>query len=551
MINLRPGLTAIFLFSTILFYSCTETDHYDVLIKNGMIYDGSGSEAYVGDVGLIGDQIVAIGDLDGTADQNIDAKGKAVAPGFINMLSWANVSLIEDGRSQSDLRQGVTLEVMGEGRSMGPLSEKMKQEMIDNQSDIKYEIKWTTLGEYLYYLEKKGISTNIASFIGNGTVRQHVIGYENRPATESEMEEMKSLVDIAMKEGAVGMSSSLLYAPSMYADTEELIALSKVVAKNNGLYISHIRSEGENLIEAINELIHISREASLQAEVYHLKASGEKNWHKLDSAIQIIEAAQKEGLKITADIYTYPASSTGLHIQLPDWVREEGIPAMISRLSDPFLRQKILNDIEFEHTPEKILMVGFKNPDLRIHIGKRLSEVARELGKTPEETMVDLIVEDDSRIQVVYFSMSEENIRKKIQLPWVSFCSDAGSYSAEGVFLRQSTHPRAYGSFIRVLGKFSRDEGLFSLEEGIRRLTSLPAKNLKIKKRGSLKAGYFADVVIFDPAKVKDNATFAKPHQYAEGVEDVFVNGIQVIKFGEHTRETPGRFIKGPGYLLD
>lgn len=543
--------TYTFLFFLLILYSCqpTKTKTYDLLIKGGTIYDGSGDAPFIGDVGINADTVVAIGQLNANGKLTIDATGKAIAPGFINMLSWANVALLHDGRSQGDIRQGVTLEVMGEGESMGPLNEKMKEDMITDQGDIKYEVPWTTLGEYLQHLEEKGVSTNVASFVGNGSLRQYVIGSENRKATSRELEKMKELVDEAMREGAVGISSSLLYAPSMYADTRELIELSKVAAKHNGIYISHIRDEGDELLESINELITIAKEADIPAEIYHLKASGKQNWHKMDTVFTIIEAAQEEGLAITADIYTYPASSTGLHVQLPDWVREGGVAAAIERLADPRLRKRILADIEWTHPPETILLVGFRNEALRKHIGKRLPEVAQELGKSPEEAMIDLIVEDDSRIQVVYFSMSEENIKKKIQQPWVSFCSDAGSYSAEGVFLKQSTHPRAYGSFIRVLGKYSRDEGLFPLEDGIRRLTSLPASNLKLKKRGMLRAGYFADVVVFDPAKVRDKATFAEPHQYAEGVEEVFVNGVQVIKNGEHTGATPGRFVKGPGFI--
>lgn len=533
------------IFAFVLFACEQAPIAYDVVIKGGTIYDGSGEAAVVADIGINGDTIAAIGQLKNAAGKiEIDAKGKAVAPGFINMLSWANVALLHDGRSQSDIRQGVTLEVMGEGSSMGPLNEEMKAEMLESQSDIKYEIPWTTLGEYLTHLEDKGVSTNVASFLGNGTVRRHVIGYENRPATPEELEKMKVLVAQAMEEGAVGLSSSLLYAPSQYADTKELIELSKVAAQYDRMYISHIRDEGDQLLESIDELITISRDAGLPAEIYHLKASKAQNWHKMDSVFQMIEAARAEGLAITADMYTYPASSTGLHVQLPDWVREGGIAAAIERLSDLANRQKILDDIEFEHTPDKILLVGFKNPELRKHIGKRLSEIAQELGKTSEETMIDLIVEDNSRIQVVYFSMSEENIQKKIVQPWMSFCSDAGSYSAEGIFLEQSTHPRAYGSFIRVLGKYSRDEGLFPLEEGIRRLTSLPATNLKLDRRGLLQKGYFADVVIFDPATVKDNATFENPHQYAEGLSDVLVNGVPVLQAGEHTGATPGRFLR-------
>ncbi len=530
--------------------SCSPKAEYDLILKNGLIYDGSGVPSYTGDIAINADTIAAMGDLNHTSAKKIvELNGLAVAPGFINMLSWANSSLIEDGRSQSDIRQGVTLEVLGEGWSMGPLTDSMKIDMKEDQGDIKYDIEWTTLGEYLQYLEDKGVSTNVASFVGNGTVREHVVGMENRPATAEEIEQMKELVDYAMQEGAVGISSSLLYAPSGYANTEELIELAKVAAKYDGMYISHIRNEGDKLLEAIDELITISREAQIAAEVYHLKASGRDNWHKLDSAISMIEAARNEGFHVTADIYTYPASSTGLHVQLPDWVREGGVEATIERLANPDLKNRILSEIEFSNPPESILLVGFKNKELRKHIGKRLTAVAEELGKTPAETMVDLIVEDDSRIQVVYFSMSEENIAKKVAVPWVSFCSDAGSYTNEGVFLNQSTHPRAYGSFIRVLGKYARDEKVISLEEAVRKLAHLPAQNLKIEKRGSLKVGNYADVVVFDPAKVNDNATFEEPHQYAEGVLHVWVNGTQVLKDGEHTGAKPGRFVKGPGYV--
>ena len=502
------------------------------------------------DIAIAKDTIAAIGDLkDASAELEIDLDGLAVSPGFINMLSWANVALLEDGRSQSDIRQGVTLEVMGEGRSMGPLNDIMKQEMLDNQVDIKFDINWSSLGEYLQYLEEKGVSTNVASFVGNGTLRQHIIGYENRKATDQEIIEMQQLTAQAMEEGAVGISSSLLYAPSMYADTEELSALASVAGRYGGMYISHIRNEGDRLLESIDELIQISKEGDLPAEIYHLKASGKDNWHKMDLAIAKVDSARNLGLDITADIYTYNASSTGLHVQLPDWAREGGVDATIERMKDPSMRSKALEEINFRNPPETILFVGFKSEKLRKYIGKYLPEVAEDLGKTPAETVVDLIVEDESRIQVVYFSMSEENIKKKLAVPWVSFCSDAGSYTNEGVFIKQSTHPRAYGSFIRVLGKFSRDEKVVSLQEGIRKLTSLPAANLKIKKRGALQVGHYADVVVFDPAKVADVATFAEPHQYAEGVIHVFVNGEQVLKDGNHTGATPGKFVKGPGYV--
>lgn len=532
-----------------LIASCTQSQHYDLIIQNGQIVDGSGAPSYNGDLAINADTIAAIGDLgNATADTTINADGMAVSPGFINMLSWANVSLLHDGRSLGDLSQGVTLEVMGEGSSMGPLNDEMKQEMIDEQADITFDVTWTTLGEYLDHLVDKGVSSNVASFVGNGTLRQHVIGYENREATAEEIEQMKELLDEAMREGAVGVSSSLLYAPSGSADTEELIELAKVASKYDGMYISHIRDEGENLLPSIEELIEIAREANIRSEVYHLKASAEKNWPKLDDAIAMIDEARSEGLHITADMYNYPASSTGLHVQLPDWVREGGVAATIERLSNPNLRQRILNDIEFTHTPDKILLVGFRNPDLRHYQGMYLSEVSEKLSKSPEETMIDLIVEDDSRIQVVYFSMSEENLRKKIQQPWMSFCSDAGSFAPEGVFLNYHTHPRAYGSFARLLAKYVREEQVISIEEAVRKLSSLPASNMKIKKRGTLQKGYYADVVIFDPKTIQDQATFEDPHQLATGVEHVFVNGIQVLKNGEHTGAMPGRVVRGPGY---
>lgn len=533
----------------LLLASCTESIHYDLIIQNGQILDGSGEPSYVGDLAINEDTIAAIGDLSNdTADTLIYADGLAVAPGFINMLSWANVSLLHDGRSLSDISQGVTLEVMGEGSSMGPLNDEMKQEMQEEQGDIKFDVTWTTLGEYLDHLVDKGVSTNVASFVGNGTLRQHVIGFENREATTEEIDQMKELLREAMEEGAVGLSSSLLYAPSGSANTEELIALAKVAAEYDGMYISHIRDEGANLLPSLEELIEIASEADIRSEIYHLKASAESNWHKMDDAIQLIEDARNEGLHVTADMYNYPASSTGLHVQLPDWVREGGVDATIERLSNMELREQILNDIEFTHTPDKILLVGFRNPDLRHYQGMYLSEVAGQLNKSPEEMMIDLIVEDDSRIQVVYFSMSEENLHKKIRQPWMSFCSDAGSYAPEGVFLNYSTHPRAYGSFARLLAKYVREEQIISLEEAIRKLTSLPASNLKIEKRGSLQSGFFADIVIFDPEAIQDHATFEEPHQLATGVEHVFVNGTQVLKNGEHTGAMSGRVVRGPGY---
>lgn len=534
---------------TMVLIGCAPEATFDRVLQNGLIYDGNGGTPFLGDIGINADTIATLGKpntLKGV--EIIPLEGMATAPGFINMLSWANVTLLEDGRSQSDILQGVTLEVMGEGRSMGPLNPTMKENMQQNQGDIKFQVAWTTLGEYLTHLEDKGVSTNVASFVGNGTIRNHVIGFDNRPATAEELEQMKALTQQAMEEGAVGISSSLLYAPSMYADTEELVELAKVAAEYDGMYISHIRNEGDLLLESLDELIQIAKEAQVRSEVYHLKASSKQNWGKMDLAIAKIDSARTAGLPITADIYTYNASSTGLHVQLPDWARENGVAAMLERLADPKNRARAIAELDFRNGPETILLVGFRKEEMRKYAGKYLNEVAAEWGKSPEETLVDLLLQDQSRVQVVYFSMSEENIKKKVAVPWVSFCSDAGSYTNEGVFIKQSTHPRSYGSFIRVLGKFSRDEGVIPLEEGIRKLTSLPADNLKLKGRGRLQLGNYADIVVFDPKKVTDKATFTDPHQYAEGVMHVFVNGTQVLNNGEHTGATPGRFVKGPGY---
>lgn len=550
--NLMPPTLKPILYSglsLLLLLACSTPAQYDLIIRNGRILDGSGQASYTGDIAINADTIAAIGQLgDAEGAIEVDATGMAVAPGFINMLSWANESLIQDGRSQGDIRQGVTLEVMGEGHSMGPLNKQMKNEMKEEQDDIRYDVSWNSLGEYLAFLENKGISTNVASFVGNGTLREYVMGYEKRPPTEQEMDTMKRLMRQAMEEGAVGLSTSLIYVPSGHAQTPEIIELAKVVSAYNGMYISHIRDEEGGLLDAVQELITISEAANIPAEIYHFKASGNANWHLLDSAIQLVEGARKKGLPITTDMYTYNASSTGLNVVLPAWAKEGGHDATMKLIEDPKQRVKMMAEIDFHVPPDKILLVGFRNKDLRQLIGKTLADVAKERNKTANETLVDLIYEDNSRIQVVYFSMSEDNIKKKLALPYMSICSDAGSYTNEGIFLEQSTHPRAYGSFARLLGKYVREEKVISLEEAIYKLTNLPATNLKLKKRGSLKAGFFADVVVFDADKIRDNATFEKPHQYATGVKDVFVNGEQVLKDGEHTGVFSGRVVHGPGW---
>ena len=538
-----------------------EAVRYDVIIQNGVLYDGTGEPGFLGDVAILGDRIAEIGDLDAAnADKVIDAEGMAVAPGFINMLSWAVEDLIADGRGLGDLRQGVTLEVFGEGVSYGPWSEEMKRRATERQSDIKYDIEWTTLGEYLEYLEARGVSPNIASFVGATTLRVHEVGYDNRPATAEELERMQALVRSAMEEGAMGVGSSLIYAPANFADTNELIALMEAASDYSGMYISHIRNEAGQLLEAVDELIEIARTTNSPAEIYHIKASGRANWPKMDAMIAKVEAARAEGLRITADMYTYPASSTGLDAAMPVWVQEGGYEAWAERLKDPEIRAQVIEAIrnpsdEFVSGivnaggPEGVLLVGFRNPDLRGYIGKTLAEVAEERGVSPEDAAIDLVIEDGSRVQVVYFSMSEDNVRKKAAQPWVSFGSDGGAMAPEGEFLQQSTHPRAYGNFARVIGKFVRDDDVFSLEEAVRKLTSQPASNLKIRDRGQLESGYYADIVIFDPETVSDHATFAEPHQLATGVVHVFVNGVHTIEDERHTGAKAGRVVRGPGWV--
>jgi N-acyl-D-amino-acid deacylase len=551
----------VFLGSTGLFLAaCARPTMYDVVLRGGTIYDGSGSPPVVADLAIRGDEIAALGQLqDARGRAEIDVQGLAVAPGFVNMMSWANQSLIQDGRSQSNIRQGVTLEVMGEGSSMGPLTDAMKEQVRRRQSDIKYDVEWTTLGEYLEFLVRRGISPNVASFIGAATPRIYVMGYEDRDPKPEELRRMQELVREAMEEGALGLASSLIYPPGSFAKTEELIALAEVAAEHDGLYASHVRGEGGHLLRAVDELLTVAREARIRAEIYHLKASGKSNWPLFDEVIAKVEQARSDGLEITADIYTYPASSTGLNAIMPPWVQEGGFEASLERMKNPELRERIAREMlqesdEWENayltagSPDNILLVGFKNPELKSLTGKTLGEVASMRGTSPELTAMDLIVEDGSRIGTVYFNQSEDNVRKAIKLPWVSFCSDSASLAPEGVFLKSSVHPRAYGSFARLLAKYVRDEKLVPLEEAIRKLTSLPATNLRIERRGLLEEGYFADVVVFDPGAIQDHATFEEPHQYSTGVAHVFVNGVQVLKDREHTGATPGRVVRGPGW---
>jgi N-acyl-D-amino-acid deacylase len=531
---------------------------YDVVIRRGTVYDGTGAPGKTADVAIVDDRIAAIGDLSAEHGRDeVDAAGLAVAPGFINMLSHSETSLIEDGHAQGTLRQGVTLEVFGES-SMGPITDEMKRDQMARQGDIKFNILWNTLGGYLDHLEARGISTNVASFVSAATIRANEIGLNNRPPTADELERMRGHVRRAMDEGAMGLTTALIYIPGVFAKTDELVELAKVASQSGGMYISHMRSEGNRLLEAIDETLTIAREAHIRAEIYHLKASGESNWNKLDAAIAKIEAARKEGLDITADMYTYTAGSTGLDAAMPPWVQEGGYAAWATRLKNEAIRARVRREMT---TPsdawenlllaaggQGTLLVGFKNEALRIYAGKTLAEVAKLRGTSVQDTAMDLVVEDGSRVQVVYFLMSEENVKKQIALPWVSFGSDASSMAPEGAFIKTSTHPRAYGNFARLLGKYVRDEHVIPMEEAIRKLTSFPASTLRIKDRGRLEQGYLADVVVFDPKTIGDVSTYEKPHQYAIGVKDVWVNGGQVLKDGQHTGQKPGRIVRGPGW---
>lgn len=549
------------LIALVLLSSCKKQE-YDVILRGGTIYDGSGQAPYVADVAIQADTIAIIGDLKNAKGKTeLDVTGLAVSPGFINMLSWATESLIIDGNSQADIRQGVTLEVMGEGFSMGPLNDAMKEKLKRDirKTGLEYSVEWTTLGQYLEFLERRGISPNIASFVGATSVRVHELGYDNRLPNDQELNRMKDLVKQAMEEGAMGVGSSLIYAPASYSSTEELIELCKVASQYGGMYITHMRSEGDNIYSAINETIRIAREAGIPSEIYHLKLGGQRNWNKLDSVISLINKANEEGLHITTDMYTYTAGATGLDASMPTWLQEGGINEWIRRMKDPKLRKKALEEM---HKPseswenllllagsaDNVLLVDFSNDSLKQFTGKTLQQVASLVGKSPEETAMDLVCADSTRVGTVYFLMSEENVKRQITLPYMSFGSDAESPATEGWFLKSNTHPRAYGNFARLLGKYVRDEKIIPLEEAIRKLTSLPASNLKIQKRGTLKPGYFADIAIFDPSSIQDHATFEKPHQYSTGMVHVFVNGKQVLNQGEHTNARPGRVVRGPGW---
>jgi N-acyl-D-amino-acid deacylase len=544
--------------SFLVLCACARGPQYDLVIRHGTVYDGTGGAPVVQDIAVQGDRISARGDLSRAhGRQEVDATGLAVVPGFIDMLNHSETALIADGRSQGMIRQGVTLVVFGES-SMGPLNERMKKYQTERQGDIKFDITWNTLGEYLDTLVSRGVSTNVASFVSAATVRANEVGLDNRAPAAEELDRMRADVRKAMDEGAMGLTTALIYIPGVFAKTDELVELAKVAAASGGMYISHMRSEGDRLLEAIDETLTIARQAHIRAEIYHLKASGKSNWPKLSQAIAKIDEARKNGLDITADMYNYTAGSTGLDASMPPWVQEGGYDAWAQRLRDVKIRARVLREMvaaqnQWENLllaagGEGTLLVGFKNEALRGYTGKTLAEVAKLRNRSVQDTAMDLVAEDGSRVQVVYFLMSEDNVKRQIQLPWVSFGSDAASMSTEGVFLKTSTHPRAYGNFARLLRKYVRDEHAVPLTEAIRKLTSLPAANLRIKERGQLAPGYFADIVVFDPNNIADHATYERPHQYATGVRDVWVNGTQVLKEGEHTGRKPGRVVRGPGW---
>ena len=529
----------------LLAFTFRQKRQYDVIIRNGLIYDGSGSPSYKADLAIQGDSIAAIGDLhDDIGKKEIDAKGMVVTPGFINMLSWADKDLLRDGRSMSDIKQGVTLEVFGEGWSPAPI--KRKRANVDSL--------WTSLDGYFKWITKKGVTPNVASFVGGSSVRFYVLDNQNKKPTAAELAAMKNLVKQAMEDGAMGLGTSLIYVPALYASTDELIELSKVASSYGGMYITHVRSESDFIFQAMNETFRISREANIPAEIYHLKINHSRNWNKLDTVLTKIDSAQKSGLKISANMYTYTASGTGLNERIPKWVQEGGAKEMRKRLKNPEVRKKVLSEMRLgiptkNSDPKDVMLLGFRLDSLnKLYRGKRLDEIAKLHGKDADETVLDLIIKDKSRIEAIYFLISEDNMRKMFQMPYVSFGSDAGSQVIPDNFNEVGAHPRTYGTFARLLGKYVRDEKLLPLEEAIYRLSSLPASHLKLKRRGTLKVGYFADIAIFDPAKIEDHATFENPHQYATGMNHVFVNGIQVLKDGEHTGAKPGRALRGPGY---
>ena len=537
---------------------------FDVILRGGDVYDGSGAPSYRADIGLVGHYIAEIGDLSQrSSKQLLDINGLQISPGFINTLSWSGESLLDDGLGQSTIRQGVTLEVLGEGRSMGPITPAMRARMLEQQ-DYDYDISWRSLGEYLKHLQQRGISTNVASFVGASTVRTHVLGHSNRAPSSDELKQMQILVDEAMAEGALGVGAALIYAPGAYANTQELIALARRAAHFGGGYSAHIRSEGNHILQAVNETIQIAQQSNSFALIHHLKLAGRNNWHKWQAVVDKITQARKRNINIWADMYTYTAGSTGLDAAMPPWVQEGGTQAWVKRLQTAATRQRVITEMRDANAQwenlllaagaENTLLVGFRSPNLQKYVGRSLADVAKQRGESAEHAAIDLVIEDQSQVQVVYFLMSEDNVARTVQLPWISFASDARSIAvphpenSESPHQTSGTHPRTYGNFARLLARYVRDEKRITLADAIHRMTQFPADNLNLKLRGQLKPGYYADLAIFDLAKVQDHASYEAPHKYSTGMVHVFVNGKQVLAHGKHTGATPGQIVRGPGW---
>ena len=531
---------------------------YDVIIRNGSIYDGTGAPPYVADLAITGDRLSAIGHFAAvSADLDIDASGLAVSPGFFNMLSHAHLSLISDGRAMSDVMQGVTFEVLSE-ISLSPLTDSTA-DFWSRFSNDEVEMTWRTLGEYLQTVEDNGVSVNFATFVSAATVRMNIIGMDDVDPTPEQLDMMKSQVAEAMEDGALGLTTASIYAPATYAETEELIELAKVAGQYGGIYTAHMRSESNQFIESIDETLRIGREAKLPVKIHHLKAAGRPNWYKMDNAIDKIEALRREGIPVTADMHTYTAGGSGLDASMPTWVQAGGYDKWVERLKDPEIRARVkaemaVNAQDWENLgyfagPDGMVFLEFKSKDHMKYLGKTLAEVAAERGQDPRDTIIDLVIEDGSRVVTAYyFLMSEENLKKQIRQPWVMFGSDGTAPAAEGKTLESGVHPRTYGNIARLLGKYVRDENVIPMEEAIRRLSFLPAQTLGIRERGRLAPGYFADIAIFDPKTINDNSRFDDPHRYASGVQYVLVNGVPVVSKGEHTGATPGRAVHGPGW---
>lgn len=527
---------------------------YDLIIRNGTIYDGSGRLPFEGDVAVKGDRIVRVGPrLPGNAARVIDATGNAIAPGFINAFSHATYSLVTDPLAEADLRQGVTLEILGEGDSPGPFNAEQAAQL---RRHVPIPFEWRTLGEYLAALEKRGTAVNFAAWVGATTVRANVLGIADVKPTPDQLIKMRALVRRAMEEGALGLSTALIYVPGSFADTEELAALASEAGRCGGIYVSHMRSEGDHFLEALDELIEIARRSGAPAETFHIKVGAPGNWPKMATALARIRAARAAGVRITANMYPYSASSTGMTASLPPWVQQGGEDAMRIRLKNPMIRSRVIAEMRdpapsWENVmngaggAKGVVLSSFRNEKLRHFTGKTLAEVAALRGVSAEEAALQLIEEEHGKLYVFYFTMNEDNLRMQVREPYVSFGSDASAMTITPEAMRSGQHPRGFGTFARIFARYVRDEKLLTVQEAVRRLTSLPAANYSLPDRGWLKPGYLADIVVFDPAKIQDRATYRQPFSYAIGVSDVIVNGVPALANGEPTGARAGRFVRG------